>query len=65
MAYNLTPKKMIQNPIERGTASCSHIVGHAYLYPSPETPRSDIPDATEPIIRKVKTQKPSVLPAMT
>jgi len=65
MACILTPKKMIQNAMEAGTASCSQMVGQANLKPSPDTPRSDMPEQTEPIIRSVKTQNPRDLPAMT
>lgn len=60
-----TPKKMIQNAIDRGTAICSQIVGHANLNPSPETPRRDMPEQTDPIMSMVKTQNPSERPATT
>jgi hypothetical protein len=60
---NFTPNKMIQNGMESGTNSCSHMLDHPRANPRPGTPRSDMPEQTEANIRRVNTQNPNDLPA--
>lgn len=63
MECNFTPKKMMQNAIDKGTNNCSQIEGHPKVYPRPETPSNDIPEQTVPTMRRTNTQNPRDLPA--